>query len=94
MTKKIFPCRRLWIFYYKWVVYIISKIQLTNWYQMNLFTSLYISISSLYKYIFSDQYTYKNIILYIVKLSSNVHKLIYKYIIMLKLELGLFTSWG
>ena len=61
---------------------------------MNLFTSLYISISSLYKYIFSDQYTYKNIILYIVKLSSNVHKLIYKYIIMLKLELGLFTSWG
>ena len=59
---------------------------------MNLFTSLYISISSLYKYIFSDQYTYKNIILYIVKLSSNVHKLIYKYIIMLKLELGLFTS--
>ena len=59
---------------------------------MNLITSLYISISSLYKYIFSDQYTYKNIILYIVKLSSNVHKLIYKYIIMLKLELGLFTS--
>ena len=59
---------------------------------MNLFTSLYISISNLYKYIFSNQYTYKNIILYIVKLSSNVHKLIYKYIIMLKLELGLFTS--
>ena len=59
---------------------------------MNLFTSLYISISSLYKYIFSDQYTYKNIILYIVKLSSNVHKLIYKYIIMFKLELCLFTS--
>ena len=59
---------------------------------MNLFTSLYISISSLYKYIFSDQYTYKKIILYIAKSSSNVHKLVYEHIIMFELELGLFTS--
>ena len=51
---------------------------------MNLFTNLYISISSLYKYIFSDQY--------IVKSSLNIHKLVYEHIIMFKLKLGLFTS--
>ena len=35
---------------------------------MNLFTNLYNKISSLYKYIL-DKYAYKNITLYIVKLS-------------------------
>ena len=35
---------------------------------MNLFTNLYNKISNLYKYIL-DKYAYKNITLYIVKLS-------------------------
>ena len=55
--------------------------------------------SQVYISIFLDKYTYKNIILYIVKSSlrfmffkkkkkkSQVHELIYKYIIMFELDL-------
>ena len=38
-------------------------------YKMNLFANLCNPISNLHKYIFLDKYMYKNIILYIVKLS-------------------------
>lgn len=58
---------------------------------MNLLTNLYNLISSLYKYIFS-KYTYKNMILYIVKLSACIHEFVYEYIILFKL--GLFNNWA
>ena len=56
---------------------------------MNLLTNFYNLISTLYKY-FLDKYTYKNMILYIVKSSPCVHELVYEHIILF--ELSLFNN--
>ena len=51
---------------------------------MNLFTNLYNKISSLYKYIL-DKYAYKNITLYIVKLSPMLMNLFINSLLCLSL---------
>ena len=56
---------------------------------MNLLTNFYNLISTLYKY-FLDKYTYKNMILYIVKSSPSVHEFVYEHIILF--ELSLFNN--
>jgi hypothetical protein len=55
---------------------------------MNLFTNLYNSISSLYDYIGINVYTYKHVILPILKLSFILTSLfMIEYIIIIKLDL-------
>ena len=54
---------------------------------MNLLTNLYNLISSLYKYIYLDKYTYKNTILYIIKSSPNIHEFVHEHIIIFELRL-------
>ena len=51
---------------------------------MNLFTNLYNKISTLYKYIL-DKYAYKNITLYIVKLSPMLMNLFINSLLCLSL---------
>ena len=51
-------------FYYKWIVYIINKLQLTIWYHINL--SIFRQDNIQFREYISiplDKYTYKNIIL-------------------------------
>ena len=89
-------------FYYKWIVYIINKIQIISkivyiiicTYLQNCTIQFHAYIS-----IFLDKYTYKNVILYIVKLIFMFRNtllylslacLIVEYSLKLKLEL--FTN--
>ena len=64
---------------------------LTNFY--NPFFIIIITIQfQVYINIFLDKYTYKNIILYRVKLSPYVHMFVHEHIIMY--EFDLFNNWA
>ena len=75
-------------FYYKWIVYIMNKLQIIILYHMNQFTNLYDQILSLNIFLdkysfFLDKYTYKYII--------NSSLLVHEHIIMF--EFNFFTKF-
>ena len=88
-------------FYYKWIVYIINKQIISKIFYIIICTYLQNCTIQFHVYIsiFLDKYTYKNVILYIVKsilmfrntlLYLNLGCLIVEHL--LKLKLDLFTK--